>query len=74
MTKMKIMELQKDNYYPFADSKGGWRFLQDYKEIKNLTRMILDGLDVVIENYKRFFDNYASGCVIFRNGHLIKEH
>ena len=74
MTKMKIMNPQKDNYYPSADSKGGWRILQDNKEIKNLTRMNLDGLDIVIENYKRFSDNYASGIVIIRNGHLIKEH
>ena len=74
MTKMKIMKPQKDNYYPSADSKGGWRILQDNKEIKNLTRMNLDRLNIVIENYKRFSDNYASGIVIIRNGHLIKEH
>ena len=42
MTKMKIMKPKKDNYYPLADSKGGWRILQDNKEIKNLTRMNLD--------------------------------
>ena len=74
MIKMQTIIPPNNKYYPSPESSGGWHLLQNKKEIKDLTKMNLDILDNVIESYKFFFDTYASGIAIIRNGHLIKEH
>jgi hypothetical protein len=36
--------------------------------------MNLDKLNDAVEEYKFFFDTYASGIAVIKNGYLIKEH
>ena len=71
---MKITSRDNDNYYPQPESQGGWRFLKDKREIKNLTNVSLGKLDDLIQRYRLFFDTHASGIVVIRNGYLIREH
>lgn len=71
---MKISNPLNNNYFPQSESNNGWRFLKDSNEIKNLTNMNLGKLDAIIEGYKFFFDTYASGIAVIKNGYLIKEH
>ena len=65
---MKIPNPLNNNYFPQSESNNGWRFLKDSNEIKNLTNMNLGKLDAIIEGYKLFFDTYASGIVVIKNG------
>ncbi len=71
---MKTLTTKNHSYFPQPESQGGWRFLNDKAEIKNLTSINLDKVNVAIESYKFFFDTYASGIAIIKNGYLIKEH
>ena len=63
----------ESEYYPPAESEGGWRFLTEPDEVRTVAGMDPDALDLVHqrEGFLNGGDSWA--IVIIRHGYLVRE-
>ena len=65
---------QDAEYYPPAESQGGWRWLDSTESIQEQAGMDASKLEKVFELQDFLFGGYSSSTVIIRKGYLVGEH
>jgi len=66
-----VEPIQADDYFPPADSEGGWRTLKDSAQIRRLAGMDLPKLDQAFEYAQR--TSQHGGLLVVRHGWLVYE-
>lgn len=66
--------MSSEIYYPPPESEGGWRWLDEPEEVRELGKMDPERLDLVRQeqDFHRGGDSWS--IVIIRNGYLVREY
>jgi CubicO group peptidase (beta-lactamase class C family) len=61
------------NYFPPPESKGGWRYLKEPDEIREVAGMDVARLDAIYHEQERRYGEHSWSIAIIRHGWLVRE-
>lgn len=62
------------DYYPPAESVGGWRTITDDDQVRTHGGMDLEKLDLIRQKQEFLWGSESWGIAIIRNGYLVREY
>lgn len=63
-----------DRYYPPPESMGEWRYAEDDDQVRDVTGMDPDKLDLVLQSQAFHYGGDQWSVVIIRHGYLVREY
>lgn len=60
-------------YFPPAESRGGWRYLAEPSDVREFAGMDTTTLDLMYERQQIFHAGDSWSIVVIRHGHLVRE-
>jgi CubicO group peptidase (beta-lactamase class C family) len=70
---MLIPSRDVEGYYPPPESKGGWRFIEDKNQVRDLAGMDLEKIDFLLQGQAFHYGGDQWSIVIIRHGYLVRE-
>ena len=70
---MRMLFSETETYYPPPESKGGWRWIEEPREVRELAGMDPERLDLVRQVHEFLYGGDSWSIVVIRHGYLVKE-